>query len=41
MLKRGFYLSPSQFELNFISAAHTGAEINSAADAAIEFLAGK
>ena len=25
MLKRGFYLSPSQFELNFISAAHTRA----------------
>ena len=39
MLKRGFYLSPSQFELNFISAAHTRAEIDSAAEAAIEFLA--
>ena len=38
MLKRGFYLSPSQFELNFISAAHTKMEINAAADAAIEFL---
>jgi glutamate-1-semialdehyde 2,1-aminomutase len=39
MLQRGFYLSPSQFELNFVSAAHTDGEIAAAAAAAIEFLA--
>ena len=38
MLERGFYLSPSQFELNFVSAAHTEAEIDAAAAAAIKFI---
>lgn len=37
MLKRGFYMSPSQFELNFISSAHTEAEIDAASAAACEF----
>lgn len=37
MLKRGFYMSPSQFELNFISAAHTESEIDAASAAACEF----
>lgn len=27
MLERGFYLPPSQFEANFISAAHTGEDV--------------
>ena len=27
MLARGVYLAPSQFEANFVSAAHTGADI--------------
>ncbi len=34
MLAEGIYLSPSQFELNFISAAHTGADIEIFLDAA-------
>ncbi|OGV51140.1 MAG: glutamate-1-semialdehyde-2,1-aminomutase [Lentisphaerae bacterium GWF2_44_16] len=38
MLQRGFYISPSQFELNFVSAAHTMDEINAAAEASVEFL---
>jgi len=37
--RRGFYLSPSQFELEFISAAHSAAEVEAAAEAAVEFLA--
>ncbi|MCP3964879.1 MAG: glutamate-1-semialdehyde 2,1-aminomutase [Lentisphaerae bacterium] len=37
MLERGFYLSPSQFELNFVSMAHTEEEMNQAADAVLEF----
>jgi len=39
MARRGFYLPPSQFELNFISAAHSAAEVEAAAGAALEFLA--
>ncbi len=39
MLSRGIYMSPSQFELNFVSTAHRKQEIESAADAAVEFLA--
>ena len=39
MLSRGIYMSPSQFELNFVSAAHSTQEIETAADAAVEFLA--
>jgi glutamate-1-semialdehyde 2,1-aminomutase len=38
MLEQGFYLSPSQFELNFVSAAHTGKEINRAANAVVNFI---
>jgi len=38
MLERGFYLSPSQFELNFVSTAHTETEIDAAAAAAVEFI---
>lgn len=38
MLSNGFYMSPSQFELNFISAVHTESEIKAAATCAIEFL---
>jgi glutamate-1-semialdehyde 2,1-aminomutase len=38
MLKRGFYLSPSQYELNFISAAHTKADLNAFIKALDEIL---
>ena len=38
MLQKGFYISPSQFELNFVSAAHTKDEIDAATEVAIEFL---
>ena len=38
MLQKGFYISPSQFELNFVSAVHTKDEIDAAAEASIEFL---
>ncbi len=34
MLARGIYLAPSQFEVNFISAAHTDADIDQWLDAA-------
>jgi glutamate-1-semialdehyde 2,1-aminomutase len=34
MLKAGFYLPPSQFEVGFVSAAHTEAEIDAFVDAA-------
>jgi glutamate-1-semialdehyde 2,1-aminomutase len=34
MLRRGVMLAPSQFEANFISAAHTGADIAETAAAA-------
>ncbi len=37
MLKHSFYLPPSQFELNFISAANTEDEITSATAATSEF----
>jgi glutamate-1-semialdehyde 2,1-aminomutase len=39
MLDNGFYMSPSQFELNFVSAAHTQQEIEATAAMVIEFLA--
>jgi len=38
MLEKGFYLSPSQFELNFVSAAHSEKELAAMADATLEFL---
>ena len=38
MLAHGFYVSPSQFELNFISAAHTEPEVKAAAEVAVAFL---
>lgn len=38
MLSKGFYMSPSQFELNFVSDAHSQPEIEAAAAAAIDFL---
>jgi len=38
MLNKGIYMSPSQFELNFVSAAHSKEDIETAADAVIEFL---
>jgi glutamate-1-semialdehyde 2,1-aminomutase len=38
MLSNGFYMSPSQFELNFISAVHTESEIKAAAACVIQFL---
>lgn len=41
MLQRGFYISPSQFELDFVSAAHTEDDVNAAAEASIEFLEGR
>jgi glutamate-1-semialdehyde 2,1-aminomutase len=39
MLDKGIYMSPSQFELNFISAAHTQADMETVADTIIGFLA--
>ena len=38
MLKRGFYLPPSQFEVAFVSAAHTDEDIDLFIDAAKESL---
>ncbi len=38
LLERGFYLPPSQFELCFISAAHTKEDIDSFADAVVDAL---
>ncbi|MBU8902055.1 MAG: glutamate-1-semialdehyde 2,1-aminomutase [Victivallales bacterium] len=38
MLDKGIYMSPSQFELNFVSAAHSRQDVETAADAVIEFL---
>ena len=35
---RGFYMSPSQFELNFVSDAHTPEDMAAAAEATINFL---
>lgn len=40
MLKRGVYLAPSQFEVNFISAAHGAVEIEKIVSAAKETLEG-
>jgi glutamate-1-semialdehyde 2,1-aminomutase len=34
MLDAGIYLPPSQFELNFVSTAHTESDIDQAVDAA-------
>ena len=39
MLRRGVFLAPSQFEANFISMAHTEADIDATIDAAGEALA--
>jgi len=36
MLTRGIYLAPSQFEAAFVSAAHTGADIDATLSAAAE-----
>jgi len=36
MLERGFYLSPSQFEVGFVSTAHTRADIDAFVSAAGE-----
>ena len=38
MLERGFYLPPSQFEAAFLSLAHGEAEVDAAAEAAVEAL---
>ncbi len=38
MLAAGFYLPPSQFELNFISAAHAESDIDAFIAAAVSFL---
>jgi glutamate-1-semialdehyde 2,1-aminomutase len=38
MLDRGIYMSPSQFELNFISTAHSRQDVERAADTVIEFI---
>ncbi len=38
MLERGFYLPPSQFELGFVSAAHTAEDIDAFVSAAAEVL---
>jgi glutamate-1-semialdehyde 2,1-aminomutase len=38
MLARGIYLAPSQFETGFISAAHTGRDIERTARAMREAL---
>lgn len=38
MLANGIYMSPSQFELNFISTDHTSEDIEIVADTVIEFL---
>ena len=39
MLERGFYISPSQFEVGFISTAHTEADIDAFVAAAGDALA--
>ena len=39
MLERGFYISPSQFEVDFISTAHTEADIDACVAAAGDALA--
>jgi glutamate-1-semialdehyde 2,1-aminomutase len=38
MLERGFSLAPSQFEANFLSAAHTEADVEATVAAAREAL---
>lgn len=38
MLEHGVYMSPSQFELNFISSVHTRVDIEKTADIVIKFL---
>ena len=38
MLEHGFYLPPSQFEVNFISSAHTEKDVDSALETALSFL---
>ncbi|NOY75231.1 MAG: glutamate-1-semialdehyde 2,1-aminomutase [Kiritimatiellaeota bacterium] len=39
MLDAGFYLSPSQFELDFISTAHTEEDVNAFGEAVADFAA--
>jgi len=34
MLEKGIYMAPSQFEANFISAAHTGEDLRRTVKAA-------
>jgi glutamate-1-semialdehyde 2,1-aminomutase len=36
MLERGFYFAPSQFEVGFVSLAHTNADVDSTMEAANE-----
>ena len=36
MLARGISIAPSQFEANFISAAHTGADLTRTIDAIVK-----
>jgi glutamate-1-semialdehyde 2,1-aminomutase len=40
MLERGIYLPPSQFEVGFVSAAHTAEDIDAFVAAAREALGG-
>jgi glutamate-1-semialdehyde 2,1-aminomutase len=40
MLARGVYLAPSQFEAAFVSLAHAEGDVDAAAKAAAEALAG-
>ncbi len=41
MLSRGVYLAPSQYEAGFISAAHTGEDLDRTFEAAAEWFAGR
>jgi glutamate-1-semialdehyde 2,1-aminomutase len=38
MLERGVYLAPAQFEANFLSAAHTKADVEKTIEAGVESL---
>jgi glutamate-1-semialdehyde 2,1-aminomutase len=38
MLERGVYLAPAQFEANFLSAAHTKADVEKTIEACVESL---
>jgi glutamate-1-semialdehyde 2,1-aminomutase len=39
MLQRGIYMPPSQFEVSFVSAAHTDAHVDAYVSAAAEVFA--